>query len=94
MDALINAGLGARRNEDIALDLLKFVAATAGVGRTAVPSTGFSGASAPKTEEQVAQLLELYSRCLKAVEGKEPEQEKAGQGPEPAVKGPEKEAAQ
>jgi hypothetical protein len=80
MDALNSTGLGARRNEDIALDLLKFVAATAGVGRTAVPSTGFSGASAPKPEEQVTQLLELYGRCLKAVEGKAPEPEKAGKG--------------
>ena len=73
MDALNNAVLGVRRNEDIALDLLKFVAVTVGVGRPAAPSTGFSGASAPKPEEHVAQLLELYSRCLKAVEGKEPE---------------------
>jgi hypothetical protein len=73
MDALTSAGLGARRNEDIALDLLKFVAATAGVGKTAGPSTGFSGASAPKAEEQVTQLLELYGRCLKAVQGKAPE---------------------
>jgi hypothetical protein len=74
MDALTSASLGARRNEDIALDLLKFVAATAGVGKAAVASTtGFSGASAPKTEEQVAQLLELYGRCLKAVQGKAPE---------------------
>jgi len=72
MDALTSAGLGARRNEDIALDLLKFVAATAGVGRPAVGSTGFSGASAPKPEEHVTQLLELYSRCLNAVGGKEP----------------------
>lgn len=70
MDALNGAGLGARRNEDIALDLLKFVAGTAGVGRPAVSSTGFSGAAAPKPEEHVAQLLVLYSRCLKAVEGK------------------------
>jgi hypothetical protein len=70
MDALNGAGLGARRNEDIALDLLKFVASTAGVGRTAVPSTGFSGAVATKPEDQIHQLLELYSRCLKAVEGK------------------------
>jgi hypothetical protein len=31
MEALNNAGLGARRNEDIALDLLKFVAGTTGV---------------------------------------------------------------
>jgi len=70
MDTLSTAGLGARRNEDIALDLLKFVAGTAGVGKLALPSTGFSGATATKPEEQVNQLLELYSRCLKAVEGK------------------------
>ena len=70
MDALTTAGLGARRNEDIALDLMKFVAGTAGVGKPATPSTGFSGASATKPEEHVSQLLELYSRCLKAVEGK------------------------
>lgn len=75
MDALSGAGLGARRNEDIALDLLKFVAATAGVGRPAAPSTGFIGAGAPKHEEHVAQLLDLYSRCLKVVEGNEPETE-------------------
>jgi hypothetical protein len=69
MDALNGAGLGARRKEDIALDLLKFVTGTAGVGRTGTPSTGFSGAAAPKPEEVVNQLLELYGRCLKAVEG-------------------------
>jgi hypothetical protein len=70
MDPLTSAGLGARRNEDIALDLLKFVAATTNVGRAPVASTGFSGASAPKPEEHVTQLLELYSRCLKTVDGK------------------------
>ena len=70
MDTLNTAGLGARRNEDIALDLLKFVAGTAGVGKPATPSTGFTGTSAAKPEEHVNQLLELYSRCLKAVEGK------------------------
>jgi len=70
MEALSTAGLGARRNEDIALDLLKFVAGTAGVGRPATGATGFSGASALKPEEHVSQLLQLYTRCLKAVEGK------------------------
>jgi hypothetical protein len=75
MDTLATAGLGARRNEDIALDLLKFVAATAGVGKPAAPSTGFSGSSAAKPEEHVNQLLELYSRCLKAVQGKDTEKE-------------------
>jgi len=63
----LNAGI--RRNEDIALDLLKFVAGTSGVGRPATTSTGFSGAGGTKPEEHVTQLLQLYGRCLKAVKG-------------------------
>ena len=59
MDALNNAGLGARRNEDIALDLLKFVAGTAGVGRPAAPSTGFSGSPAPKPEDAESKAVPL-----------------------------------
>jgi hypothetical protein len=70
MEPFSSAVLGVRRNEDIALDLLKFVAQTVGVGRPIVPSTGFSGSSAAKPEEYVNQLLDLYTRCLKAVEGK------------------------
>lgn len=65
-----NGGSGVRSNEDIALDLLKFVAGSTGYGRVAVPSTGFSGTTAPKVEEQINQLLDLYSRCLNVVEGK------------------------
>jgi hypothetical protein len=86
MDAQPNVSFGARRNEDIALDLLKFVSVTAGVGRPAAPSTGFSGAAGPKPEEHVNQLLSLYSRCLKAVEGQESEQ--ASRKPEPESKAP------
>jgi hypothetical protein len=48
------------------------VAATAGVGKPAAPSTGFTGTAATKPDEHVTQLLELYGRCLKAVEGKGP----------------------
>ena len=58
---------GARRDQDIALDLLKFVATTTGLTRPTTPSTGFTAPAAPKPEDQVSQLLELYSRCLKAV---------------------------
>lgn len=61
----------ARRNEDIALDLLKFVATTAGVGRQASGATaGFTAPSTPKADDQVAHLLELYGKCLGAVQGK------------------------
>jgi hypothetical protein len=64
-----NAPTGARRNEDIALDLFKFVASTTGAGRATTPSTGFTASAATKPEEQVDHLLELYARCLKTVSG-------------------------
>ena len=77
MDETKSAPTGLRRNEDIALDLMKFVAGTAGIGRTAAPSTGFSGAPATKPEEHVDHLLDLYRRCLKTVEGGATESEAA-----------------
>lgn len=59
----------ARRNEDIALDLFKFVASTTGAGRAASAATGFTASSSNKPEDHVNQLLDLYSRCLKTVSG-------------------------
>jgi hypothetical protein len=59
----------ARRTEDIALDLLKFVAAQANVGSKSAGATGFGVAASAKSEDDhVAHLLELYARCRKAVE--------------------------
>lgn len=72
MDQAVNSGNGARRNEDIALDLFKFIATTASVGRSATGATGFVPASASKPEDQIDHLLKLYSRCLKTVSGQEP----------------------
>ncbi len=57
-----------RRTEDIALDLLKFVASHANLGTKSSGSTGFAAPSSAKSEDQVASLLELYSRCREAVE--------------------------
>ena len=71
MDSAVNSALGPRRDEDIALDLFKFVATTAAVGRPAAASTGFVSSSAAKADDQVNHLLELYARCLKTVSGKE-----------------------
>ena len=64
--------LGSRRNEDIALDLMKFVAMTTGYGKTGVAGgVGFQGGgTASKPEEYAHHLLELYGKCLKAVDGK------------------------
>ena len=62
------AGNGFRRTEDIALDLLKFVAAVTNVGGKSSGSTGFVPPSSVKSEDQVAALLDLYTRCREAVE--------------------------
>lgn len=60
-----------RRNEDIALDLMKFVAMTTGYGRTTSSGVGFQGSgSASKPEDYAEKLLELYGKCLGAVSGK------------------------
>lgn len=64
----VTAG-SARRTEDIALDLLKFIASTTNVVKSGGGGTpGFGGGSASKGEDQVTQLLELYGRCREAVE--------------------------
>ena len=72
MDEVPATGSGhARRNEDIALDLMKFVAMTTGYGRTMSGGVGFQGTgSAAKPEDYAERLLELYGRCLGAVSGK------------------------
>lgn len=69
MEQSQDAPTGARRNEDIALDLFKFVASTTGAGRATAPSTGFTASSGAKPEDHVNQLLDLYARCLKTVSG-------------------------
>lgn len=66
-----SAPIGSRRNEDIALDLMKFVAMTTGYGKAVAATAGFQGTAAPaKPEEYASHLLELYARCLNAVQGK------------------------
>ena len=66
MDA--TATLAARRTEDIALDLLKFLASHANLSKSSGSSTGFGVPTSVKPEDQVAQLLDLYTRCREAVE--------------------------
>ena len=70
MDEVPALTAGQRRNEDIALDLMKFIAMTTGYGRTSGGSGGVGfqgGVAAAKPEEFAAHLLELYSKCLNAV---------------------------
>jgi hypothetical protein len=68
MDEASGTTAGSRRNEDIALDLMKFVAMTTGYGRTSSTGVGFQGSgAASKPEEYAGHLLELYGKCLQAV---------------------------
>ena len=72
MDERQSPAGGARRNEDIALDLMKFVAMATGYGKTvAGGGVGFSGGiTATKPEDHASALLELYGKCVAAVAGK------------------------
>lgn len=48
--------------DEIALELMKFIAMTTGYGR-GTPTTGFGGKGSRSTEEYTDSLLELYERC-------------------------------
>ena len=68
MDEIPTLPVGSRRNEDIALDPMKFIALTTGYGKTASGGVGFQGSgAAAKPEEYAAHLLELYGKCLSVV---------------------------
>jgi hypothetical protein len=57
--------------DEVALELMRFIAATTGLGKT-TGGAGFAG-KAPKTpEEQVDALLQLFEKCRQAVEGGRP----------------------
>jgi hypothetical protein len=68
MEATSTSTPAARRTEDIALDLLKFVAAASNLGAKPSGSTGFGVPSSAKSDDLATQLLELYARCREAVE--------------------------
>ena len=53
--------------EEIALELMKFVATTTGIGKTAT-GAGFGGKTPKGSDEQVDALLQLYERCRAVVE--------------------------
>jgi len=59
----------ARSKDEIALELMKFIALQTGYGRSPQSSTGFSGKPAARSaEEHTEALLELFQRCRKAVD--------------------------
>jgi len=58
---------GGRSKDEVALELMKFIATTTGYGR-AQSGAGFSGKPATRTSEEHADaLIELFERCRKVV---------------------------
>jgi len=58
----------ARSADEVALELMKFIAVSTGYGRAPQSSTGFSGKPVTRSvEEQVDALLELFERCRRTV---------------------------
>jgi hypothetical protein len=58
----------ARSKDEVALELMKFVARATGYGKTPQSSTGFSGKPQTRSaEEQVEALLDLFERCRRVV---------------------------
>ena len=59
---------GGRSQDEVALELMKFVAVTTGYGKPTQASAGFSGKPAARSAEEHAEaLLELFNRCRKVV---------------------------
>jgi hypothetical protein len=59
---------GGRSQDEVALELMRFIAVTTGYGKSAGSSTGFSGKPAVRAAEEHAEaLLELFERCRKVV---------------------------
>ena len=58
----------AESKDEVALELMRFIATTTGMGKT-TGGAGFTGKTTKSPEEQVDALLQLYERC-RAVVGK------------------------
>ena len=61
--------LGARTRDEIALEMMKFIAVTTGYGK-GTGAAGFTGKTTKTPEEYTDTLLQLFERC-RAVIGKE-----------------------
>jgi hypothetical protein len=56
----------ALNKDEVALELMRFIASTTGMGKTS-SGAGFAGKAPKTTEEQVDALIQLYERCRTVV---------------------------
>ncbi|MEO8596138.1 MAG: hypothetical protein ABI759_22660 [Candidatus Solibacter sp.] len=61
-------GGAGRSKDEVALELMKFIAIQAGYGKPMATGAGFSAKAATRSPEEVAEeLLGLFDRCRKAI---------------------------
>jgi len=70
---LTNSHAQGRSSDEVALELMKFIAVTTGYGKATTSSAGFSGKATKSSEEYADALLQLFERCRTLVK-KEPEE--------------------
>ncbi len=49
--------------DEVALEMMKFIAVTTGYGKGATSAAGFSGKPSRTSEEYAESLLQLFERC-------------------------------
>ena len=52
-----------RTRDDVALDLMKFIAVTTGYGKSTTSAAGFSGKPTKAAEDYAEALIQLFERC-------------------------------
>jgi len=62
-----SAAAQARSKDEVALDLMKFIAVTTGYGKGSASTAGFSGKPTKSAEEYADALFQLFERCRLAV---------------------------
>jgi len=56
-----------RSRDEVALELMKFIAVTTGYGKGATSAAGFSGKPAKTSEEYADALIQLFEKCRSVV---------------------------
>ena len=59
-----------KNRDEVALELMKFIAVTTGYGKGTTAATGFSGKISKSSEEYADSLIQLFEKCRAVVEKK------------------------
>jgi hypothetical protein len=62
MEDQTSQGTQQRSKEEVALEMMKFIAVTTGYGKGA-PAAGYTGKQSKTPEEYADALVQLYERC-------------------------------